>query len=726
MSQSLAHNGEGHGEPPHLRDYWHVVLRRRWLAGAIFLLVVAAGAVRVALVRPLFQARAQILIEREGPSVLDLEKNPRANEAVESFYQTQYRLLQSRLLARKVVERLHLLPDPEFLGPTAAHLVQEAESAAPGASPAMEQAIDTFLSRLRVQPLKNSQLVSIGFLAYRPALASDVANTLAQVYIEQTLDFRYRVSAEAGVWLDKETTEQTRKVEASERALQKFTEKEGLVNVEERRALLEQKLKDLGASLTAAKTRRLEKQALWQQMQSAGNPEELPEVIRSPLIQSLRTELATLERQATQLSDRYLDQHPEVVKLRQQIEDTRQKIALEARRIVRAADNDYQVAVAQEASVAGALEGAKREALDLSQRAISYDALRRDLDASQKLSESLLARQKQADVARDVQASNIHVIDPAVLPRSPVRPRPLRDLALSALLGLGCALLAAFVRDYFDASIGKPSDVTGLGLPLLGVIPEIRMRRGPPLAANGHAQEPFAEGYRVLRTALELPREEGRGQILVVTSTLPGEGKTLTSVNLALALASTDQRVLLVDADLRRPAINVLLGARRLPGLSEALVHMSTPEEAIQRVHGQRLQLLAAGTPVLRNPADLLATGAMRDLLTALRGRFDRIILDTPPVGSIADALILSPLADGVVLVAHSGKVTQSALLQALERLVHARARVLGVVLNRARPDRHSYDYGPTFAAYSSTRSAHGATRPPRDARLHAAPGRPH
>jgi capsular exopolysaccharide synthesis family protein len=684
-------------EPIHLRDYWSVLRRRRSIAFLVFLLILSAGVARVTLVRPVFQATAQILIERQIPSVFDFEKNPRANEAWEDFYQTQYRLLQSRLLARKVVERLGLLQDPEFGGPRSAAAVKAAEAAPPGTSVDMERAIDQFLARLRIQPVKNSQLVTIGFRSFRPDLAAQAANTLTELYIQQTLDFRYRISAEAGAWLDNETKDQTQKVQTAELALQKFGDDEGLANIEERRTLLDQKLKDLGSSLTTAKTRRLDKEALYREMEATGNPEELPEVLASPLVQGLRTELASLERQSAQLAAKgFLEEHPEVAKIRQQMEGTRQRIASEARRVVRAAQNDYRVAAAQEASAALALEGAKNEAQDLARRGLKYDALKRDLEASKQVSASILTRQKQTDVSRDVQASNVHVIDPAIVPEEPVAPRPVRDVGLALLLGFGCAIAAAFLRDYLDTSVGRPIDVRRLGVPLLGVIPETSTGKEKLLLTNGHRKEAFAEGYRVLRTALHSTAADG-GQVLLLTSSLAGEGKSLTSVNLALALASAESRVLLVDADLRRPVLSTLLGTRRTPGLSEVLTGVAGAEQAVQRVPRTRLDLLPSGTPVRRNPADLLATTALRSLLTSLRARYDYIILDTPPGGAIADALILSPLADGVLVVARSGKVTKTALVQVLERLVNARAFVLGVVLNRAQPELDQYDYGPAF-----------------------------
>lgn len=699
-------------EPLHLRDYWNVVRRRRGLAFLTFLLIVAAGVARVVLLRPVYQATSQILIEREIPSVLEFDQQ-RASKAWDDFYQTQYRLLQSRLLARQVVERMDLLNDPEFGGPRSDAERSAAKKGAPGTSPAMEQAIDAFLARLDVEPVRDSQIVEVSFRSLRPDLAAQAVNTLAEVYIQQTLEFRYRVSAEAGSWLANEADEQAHKVQTAEAALQAFKEQQGLVSIDERRTLLEQKLKDLGAALTVAKTRRLQKEALYQQMQGVANPEDLPGVIESPLVQSLRSELANLERQGAELAAKgNLERHPDVVRLNQEIRGTRQKIALEARRVIQGARNDFEAAAGEEARVAEALEAAKAESLSLEKRGLQYDALKRDLDASRTLAGQLVARQKQTDVARDVRASTIHVVDPATVPQEPLRPRPVRDVGLAALLGLLCAAVAAFVSDYLDTSVGRPRDVRRLGLPLLGVIPEAGARTTPLVVARSQRREAFAEGYRLLRASLQSP-EIGHGQVLLVTSTLAGEGKSLTSVNLALTLARSEDRVLLIDADLQRPALHGLLRTKAVPGLVDVMTGLSTPEQAIRRVEGTRLSLLPCGSPIERSTADVLASAVVRDLLVRLRSQYDRIVLDTPPAGAIADALVLSRLADGVLVVARAGKVSRGELLHVLECLANAGAPLWGVVLNRARPDRHRYDYGPYFVPDALARDGARPVVPP-------------
>jgi capsular exopolysaccharide synthesis family protein len=237
-------------------------------------------------------------------------------------------------------------------------------------------------------------------------------------------------------------------------------------------------------------------------------------------------------------------------------------------------------------------------------------------------------------------------------------------------------------------------------------------------------REPFAEGYRVLRTALH-SREFEQGQMLLVTSTLPGEGKSLTALNLALSLAQAEERVLLIDADLRRPSLHTLVRARRVPGLTEVLTEGADPTKAAQRISGTRLSLLACGAPVGVSSTDLLARSGMRDLLATLRTRYDRIVVDTPPAGTIADALVLAPLVDGVLVVARSGKVGRGAVVHVLDRLYNAGGNVLGVVLNRARPDRHRYDYGPPVTGDASPNGPARSLALSREVRSHHSPRRP-
>jgi capsular exopolysaccharide synthesis family protein len=686
---------DGRGPESHPRDYWYVVVRRKRLVAAIFVAVVAAVALRTLLMRPVYEASAQILIERENPYVLEFKEVTELKaQWGDEYYTTQHKILQSRSLARRVIADANLLQDAEYGGPRSEEQVRQMVSTPAGESAEMEAAVSQFLRRLRVQLIKNSRLATVTFSSFRPELAAQVANKLGQAYILQSLEFRYQSSAEAGEWLGAQIAEQRRQVEVDERALQDLKEREGIVNIEERRTLLEQRLKELGTALTRIKTERLEREALYSQMKRAKNPEELPEVMSSYVIQSLRLDMARLESLEAQLLERYLEQHPEVVRVRNQIEETRRKLSQEAQRIIRSAENDYRAALAQEQSVASGLEAVKAEALDLERRGVRYDALKGELEASKGVMTSLMSRHKQTDVAQELKASNIRIVDPAVVPKNPVRPRYFVDLSSGVIFGLVLAVAVALLLEYLDNTLKSPEDVRNhLAAPLLSVIPEADPQGKTRLLVDPTQHGPFVEGYRLLRTALNYSWPERRARLVTVTSTAPAEGKTLTSVNLAAILGSMGERVLLVDGDLRRSQAHLVAHCKRSPGLSDILVGRAKPSEAIQKVPGAPFQLLAAGGHV-PSPADLLTVSALQGLLDGLRSFYEWIVVDTPPVAVVSDALVIGPLTDGVVIVVGAEMTPRKAVAHTIERVSESGARVLGVALNRTQSEGRAYYYG--------------------------------
>jgi capsular exopolysaccharide synthesis family protein len=690
-------------EESHLWDYVHVLLRRRKLVLAVFAAVVGIAALRSFLTRPLYQATAQLLIEKQNPNVLNFQNvtEERAGAGIDDYYQTQYKLLQSRTLAQAVIQQLDLLNDPEYGGPRDADEIAAILEQPPGTDTTMEAAIDGLLARLTVQPIRNSRLVNVSVTSGTPELAASATNTLAQLYIRQSLDLRSQTSSEAGEWLGTQIDEQRRKVEYADRKLQDMKTEEGLVNIEERRTLLDQRLKELGTALNQRKTERLQKEALWRQMAGAGNPEELPEVMRSGVVQSLRIELANLERQRTQLLERYLEEHPEVVKVGNQIDETKRKLRSEAQAVIRAAENDYMAAAAQEQSVASALEAAKHEVRQLGTSAVTYDTQKNEVEAAKQVLDRLLSRSKETDVAAELKTTNIRIVDPAAVPRNPIRPRPVRDVALGLLLGAFLSVGLAFFLEYLDNTVKTPDDVRQhLGIPLLGVVPSLTEAEGTSLAVlNTALDQRFVEGYRVVRTALSYSWSEPGSRVIVVTSTAPGEGKTLTAANLAFTLAAQEGRTLLIDADLRRPATHNVVPGRRSPGLSDVLVGKARAEDVIQGIEGTALAYLGSGTDV-PSPADLLTNRTMRGLVDELRKHYDWILIDTPPVGAVSDPLILSTVTDGVIVVTGAEMVPRKAVLHTLERIHETGARILGLVLNRAQIEKHAYYYSHYYGHY--------------------------
>jgi capsular exopolysaccharide synthesis family protein len=634
------------------------------------------------------------MIDRDNPKVLNFNEITDVDAGRDDYHQTQYELLKSRVLARRVIEANRLLHLPEF-GGLPEDALEAAHAARPVESRAMEAAIDALLARVRVLPEKNTRLVGVAVESGDAELAARLANEIARLYIEQNLEFRHETSAEAGRWLTGQVQEQRRRVEEADAALRTLREKEGLVNIEERRVLLEQRLKDLGASATALKTSALQRVALWRQMQSARDVEELPEVMNNPVVQSLRIELGALGRREAQALTRYLDEHPEVRQIRRQIAETRQRIAAEAARILQAAENDAKAAAAQEASVVAALEAAKAEALDLEHRSVQYDSRKRELDAAKVVLDSLLSRVKETDVTQELRASNIRVIDPAVVPGRPSRPDLLFDMFAGLFVGLSGGIGLAFLIDHLDSRLKSAEDVRRLlDAPLLGAIAEAEPAGGAPPSLLEMPYGAFGEGHRMVRTSLAYSWPDSGPRAILVTSAIPGEGKTVTALNLALVLAASGTRVVLVDCDLRRPQIHERLGLNRVAGLSDFLVGRSGVDALLQSVRGAALMVIPAGTPV-PSPGDLLTGTALTHLVTELKRRFEWIVIDTPPVGAVADPTIAAAAVDGVVLVAAAGRAPKAAVRDALKTLRTTGARVLGVVLNRVQLQRGSY-----YAAY--------------------------
>jgi polysaccharide biosynthesis transport protein len=721
LSSASAPTGSWEPDPEqqtHILAYLHVIVLRKWIVLAVFVAVAGFATVRSLLTRPVFMAAAQVLIDPENPNIANVQDLTDPAKGRDDYYQTQYSLLRSRALARRAVEQLNLFQDPEFGGPRDPADVETAKTAQPGASPLMEGMIGAFLGRTIISPIKNSRLVSIGFESFRPELAADGANTLAKLYIQQTVEFRFRTSSEAGQWIDDQIEAQRKKATEGDAAIEKIKARDGIINIEERRSLLSQELNQYGSSLNQARTTRMEKEALYGQMRGSGSPEDLPEVQRSPVVQSLRTDLANLEKQKSMLLEKYLDKHPEVVRVQSQIDESRRRIAAEAQALIRTASADYRSAAAQEARLNQALEATKAEIIELNQRSFEYDTKKREIEASKQVLANLLDRSKQTDLAQQMKTSNIRIVDQAVVPSGPIRPNRYRDVMFGVLMGLVCGIGLAFLLEYLDNTIKTPEDVkTHLGAPLLGVVAE--SSSPSTLVVRVGDQGIFSEGYRVVRTALSYSWAEPAPRCILVTSTAPGEGKTLSSVNLAYTLASLDARVLLIDCDMRKPQSHSLFKARRSPGLSDILVGKVKPSDAIQRLTS--LSFLGAGTHV-PSPADLMTTHAMKTFLDALRGHFDWIILDSPPVGAVSDALVLSMLTDGVIVVVGAEMVPRGAVKHTLERISDTGARVLGVILNRAQVQKHSYYYGRYYGHYyGHYYGRYGPDLPPRPPRREAA-----
>ncbi len=702
----------------HLSDYFKVLARRRWAALTVFCVVMVTVVVYTFTATPVYRARVQLLIENENPNVVSFKEVIEQEKTTNDYYQTQYRMLQSRSLARKTLDRLQLWEtftphqQPGALARTIASVKEPltgwfasprpSEPPAADETAAQSKAIDAFLSGLSITPVRNSRLVEVEYVSPHADLAASVANGLSRAYIEQNLEFKYTSSKEASDWLGQRLAEQRKQVEASESALQQYRERNDAVSLEERQNIVVQKLADLNAAVTRAKTERIQKEAAYNQVRSVETNrsalDSIPAILSNQFVQQQKTELAELQRQQAQLSDKLGARHPDMVKIRLAIETAESKIQGEIAKVVLSLKNDYETSLAQEQSLMRALEQQKQDALAFNRKGIEYGALQREAVTNRQIFDSLMQRTKETGISGELRTSNIRIVDAAEVPRSPASPNKLLNVALGLFGGAVLSCVGVFFLEYIDDRVKSPAEIRAhLNLPFLGMIPRLAAVGDgtSPLLHKG-VQPGFGEALRTLRTNVLFSSTSEGGQAIVVTSSGPGEGKTVVATNLALALAQTGQRVVLLDADMRRPRVHEVLAEKLEPGLSNVLTGDARYDDTVFQVENSGLSAVAAGH-IPPNPAELLGSKRFKDLLDGLKSRFDWVIVDTPPVMAVTDAPVVAHVADGVVFVVGSEMTSRGVARTAVEQLLASNARVIGAVLNRVDLENNGYYYSQYY-----------------------------
>lgn len=716
-------------EPPgrrevHLLDYVKVLYKRRWLAGIAFFAVVVFSTVQTHTTVPLYQAKVQVLIEKENTNVVTFKQAIEQNQTADDYYQTQYKIMQSRALARRTIDKLQLWnhvqfnPKPDtsptvrsvLMSPVRAGLrlirtSSPAQSPAPAASADETKhqsvIIDRFLQGLTIVPIRNSRLVDVKYTSTSPTFAADVANAHARAFVEQTLEYKFLSSKEASDWLAARLAEQRKQVDASEEAMARYREQHDAVALDDRQDIVVQKLGDLNAAVTRAKMERIEKEAVYRQVQGIQNDraalDTFPAILANSFVQAQKAELASLQRQLAEASERLGDKHPEIVKLRLAIQMVEAKLQGEIGKVVQSVRNQYQAILAQETSLTAALNQQKHEALAMNRKGIEYSVLAREAASNRQIFESLMQRTKETGIAGELRTNNIRIVDPAETPRGPfnlsTRNNLLLTLFTGALAGIGLALFF----EYLDNRIKLPDEVKRhLGLPFLGMIPAV-FEKGVenPLINNGVPPN-FLESFRALRTSLLFSSAESGSRSIAVTSTGPGEGKTLIASNLAVAIAQAGPRVLLIDGDMRRPRVHTLFERPQEPGLSNVLVGTAKASDSVHRTSVPGLWLMTAGTHP-PNAAELLGSKRFQDFLVSLGQHFDWVIIDTPPVMAVTDASVAAHSVTGVLFVVGAQLTNRHTAQRAIEQLRHARANVVGAVLNRVDLQHHAYYYSTYY-----------------------------
>ncbi len=704
----------------HLRDYLRVILKRRWMVAAVFIILVTFVTIHSFMMEPIYRATTQILIEKENPKVVNIEEVMGVNASDQDYYQTQYEILKSKALALKVIKSLNLKESPEFCSSKTGFSLwgalssilgwiksitfsaEEAGKAVPNPDKEYNRLIAAYLGRLKVEPIRNSRLVNVSFEGRNPKEVTRIVNTHAKLYIESNLERKFSASQDAVHWLNQRIKEEKKNLERAEFALQEFREKEDLASIDfdERQGIIIQSLDDLNAALTQAKTERIEKENLFSELKRLSQKREMiesiPAVVSNPLIQELKSQYVTLTGEYHRLSQKYGPEHPKMIRLSSEIRGIKNKISQEIKNIARSIETEYRIALAKEKSILKAMEDKKKEALMLNKKQIKYNALKREVDISRSLYESLLKRLKEASLTEGLDVTNIMVVDPARVPDHPVKPKKLMNILLAIIVGLTLGIGLAFFFEYLDNTIKIPEEVERyLKLPLLGVVGTIKSDSGNPakkeIITYTDPRSNIAESFRTIRTNLSFSSPDVDQKRFLITSALPLEGKTIVAANLAITFAQMGKNVLLVDSDLRKPRIHNLFGLNRGAGLSDFLVGK---ESSIKKTKVSGLNVFTCGT-IPPNPAELLGSKKMRDFVEKIRENFEVVIFDSPPLLSVTDAAEIAPFLDGVVLVIKAGSTTRPAIQRSIQQLSELNVPIVGCILNDVDFEKEHYYYSP-------------------------------
>ncbi len=705
-------------EEIHLRDYLQVVLRRKWIIIAFFVVSVTIVAIKSFKATPIYKTSVQILVDKENPNVISFEEVMSMDGVDSTFIQTQLKIIGSRALARRVIKSLNLKDSPEFKsdgkskGFSIRGFIRGLLSTLLKKKDSKNKSLKTdkidedsglvssYLSRLKAESIRNSRMVNISFEGSHPDIIKTIANRHAREYIAMNLEMRFAASQDAVEWLQKQLYEKKESVEKAENALQLYKEKKKIVSLEDRQNIIVQKLEELNSTLTTARIQRIEIETLYNQTKKySGDPElieSIPNVMNNPLIQVLKKDYVKLRMDIINLSDKYGKRHPNIIRIMAEAKELESRINSEVNKIIRSIETDYKVALSREESLSVAMEEQKGVALDLNRKAIAYGTLQREAESERAMYDILLKRMKETDITGELKTSNIRIVDPAEIPRTPIKPKKKLNILLAAVVGLTLGVGLAFFLEYIDNTVKSPEDVERfLNTTLLGVLEKVRIPKSEKqvsleILTHEMPKSTFAEAMRNVRTSIMLSSTDNPKRSLLVTSAQPGEGKTFIASNLAIIIAKTGKKTLLVDADFRKPRVHNVFDIETLPGLSNHLIGESDLESIIKPTAIPNLSIVTCGL-IPPNPSEMLGSHSMETFCKSVKERFDTVIFDTPPAMTVTDAVVLSNIVNGVIYVIKSGEATKEMVKRSILQLSGKKSEMLGVVMNSVDVSRGGY-----------------------------------
>ena len=723
----------------HFSDYWAIVVKRRRLIALCVGVGLAAAALASILAKPTYKAATVLSVEKGAGSPVNINSIDQSASAYDpEFLPTQMRLMKSREIAERVVRRLNLVASPEA-GRKKSGFFRSADSDTAGVKDAVTSRALWVQGKVDTAPVRGTNLVEVSCVAGTPKLAADLANALADSYIDWSVEARFRTVGETSHFLSAQIEQVRTELDSKEKQLLAYGRQKDIVASEPNTNVTMQNLQALNADFAAAVAERVTKEARYNEIRNAP-PEAVVDMVAFSTISQLRNEQARLEREYAEKLNLYKPEWPAMQQLKIQIDKSRQHMDSVIQQTVaqarETARSEYQTALRKEASMKSVLGAQKSEAMNVNTNAVEYNSLKVEVETKKALLDGLLKRQGETEVMsrlRGEGVSNIRVVDRALPPSTRFSPSYRKNGLVGLLSGSVLGLGLAFFLSYLDRSLRTPKDVEHyLQVPALGVIPAVGLGAGKGYAYSygsklsrrkkGEiAAEPasiellpyrqprsrVAERYRAFRTSLLLSRAGGV-KSLIITSAFSREGKTATAANLAVVLAQLGKRVLLVDSDLHRPRLHEIFRVSNRAGLVSILAENLNPERAVIATEIPDLFLVPSG-PSTPNPSGLLSSQAMANFLDLMRLNYDYIILDAPPVLPVADSLVVGHQTDGVVLCVQAGETPRDDVASACEKLRRSGVRILGALLNNLveEADRYGkqYDYDDKYYAGEPVRA---------------------
>ncbi|MDQ1707138.1 MAG: polysaccharide biosynthesis transport protein [Pyrinomonadaceae bacterium] len=734
-------------EPTNIREYLFVVLKRKWLILSLVLVVTSLVTIQAFRAPSIYAGETTIRIEQKAPNVLQTKEIVIAGQGDPNFWGTQLKLLENPALARQVVLTLDLQHNPSFFGgqtqggvfsslrrifakPKKANdspavspgLTVVGESEVTGGSLTPEQLAelepyeDAIVAGELVEPVPTTNLVKIKFIHSDPELAQKIANTLAEVFVNNNLERSTEHSTKAEDQLAREIANLQTKIKHDQEVQFNYAKEKNLPLVNGTAGNLEAtRLATLSGQLLQAQNDRKNLQAQLEAARKERDPFSVPDVNTSARVEKLRDRISALKETRDALLTTYTPEWPGVKKIEAQLQGLEAELDKAPSEIVTAMQRKYEAAVSQENLLRRSYEQQKGTTTQQTRDQIDLLAMTQELETNRQILNTLLQRQREFQVSNGDRSNEVSIATYSRLPREPIGPQRFRNIFIAFLLSLVAGIGLAFLLDFLDDTLKSVDDVDRyLHLPALALIPASRDRgrligiggaaTAAPndttaLAMISDARSPVAESYRHLRTSLLLSSAGQPPKTILVTSSQPSEGKTTTAINTAFMLAQTGADVLIIDCDLRRPRLHAHFGIPNSKGLTNWLSGERDIDNLMQTYPAQpNLKLLTSG-PVPPNPAELLGSDEMRKLLAVLTERFGHVVIDSPPAISFTDASILSTMVDGVVLVVHGGRSSRAVVRRAKQQLLDVGAHIFGVVLNNVKVETQDYYYSGYYSA---------------------------